>query len=157
MMQDNNYGNLIEPSPVPFRFDTPGWYVLGALLLLLLVAITVLAIRHYRRNRYRRNALHWLDTRLPVLTPQQQWREADQVLKYLAMEVYGKANVASLQGESWMQFLNQRLRKQQPFSAADSVSLQNALYQDAAASPEDFITKTRYWILHHRHAHRDRI
>lgn len=157
MMQHNDYGDLIEPSPVPFRFDTPGWYVLGGLLLLLLITIVALLVRHYRCNRYRRNALRWLDTALPPLTPHQQWREADRVLKYLAMQVYGQATVASLQGEAWMQFLNQCLRRQQPFSTEDGAALQAVLYRDAIAPPAAFITKTKYWILHHRHAHRDRI
>lgn len=157
MMQDNDYGHLIEPSPVPFQFETPGWYVLGGLLLLLLIITAALLVRHYRRNRYRRNALRWLDTRLPVLTPRQQWREADGVLKYLAMQVYGNTKVAPLQGEAWMQFLNQCLHRQQPFSAEDGTALQAVLYRDADAPPAAFITKTKYWILHHRHAHRDRI
>ncbi len=57
---DEQYGTLIEPTPVPFHFGAPGWYVAGGLLLLLMATAAFFFIRHYRKNLYRRQALQWL-------------------------------------------------------------------------------------------------
>ena len=48
-IQTTEIGNLIEPDPIGFAFGAPGWYMLGALALLLLIIYTTHAIRKYRK------------------------------------------------------------------------------------------------------------
>jgi hypothetical protein len=48
---------LFEPEPVPFTFNTPAWYVLGILLLILSIYVFFLQLKKYKKNRYRRDAL----------------------------------------------------------------------------------------------------
>ena len=54
---DEQYGKLIEPHEIPFRFGAPGWYVVAVLLVLLMMGITWLIVRWYKRNYYRREEL----------------------------------------------------------------------------------------------------
>src|SRR5262245_52579945 len=57
---DPQYGQLIEPRPVPFSFGAPGWYVLAALLLLAAGVVFLLLYRRYQQNAYRRRAIREL-------------------------------------------------------------------------------------------------
>ncbi|SHM79402.1 protein of unknown function [Chitinophaga jiangningensis] len=154
----NDIGQLIVPDPVPFTFAAPGWYVAGVLLLLLLVTAVFLLVRRYRRNRYRRHALAWLEAKQQAqLTPAQLLFDTDMLLKQIAMHRYGAATVASLQQQPWMDFLNNSSRPAPGFTAEDAGLLQVSLYKPGAEpiAPENinqFITKAKSWIRHHKHA-----
>lgn len=146
------------PDPVPFTFAAPGWYVAGVLLLLLLVAGAFLLGRRYRRNRYRRHALAWLEAKQQSeLTPAQLLFDTDMLMKQIAMHRYGAAQVASLQQQSWIDFLNNSSKPAPGFTATDAGLLAVSLYKPGAdtMAPEaidQFITKAKSWIRHHKHA-----
>lgn len=159
------FGDLIEPAPVPFSFQTPGWYTIEVLLLLLLLLGAYLLVRYRRRNRYRREALQWLNGRMQNLDTQQvyiqQLYEADMLMKRIAMKVYGREQVAALQGNEWIAFLNRQQRRGELFSDTDSYLLTDILYKSPgaanAADTSRFISKTSNWIRYHKHASRNRI
>jgi hypothetical protein len=54
---DEQYGQLIEPSPVSFTFGAPGWYVLAVLLLLTFLGFAWFLFRRYKKELYRRQAV----------------------------------------------------------------------------------------------------
>ncbi len=159
------FGDLIEPAPVPFSFHAPGWYVVEALLLMLLLLGAYWLIRYRRRNRYRREALQWLGSRMIALHAQQaymqQLYEADMLMKRIAMKIYGREQVAALQGNEWISFLNRQYRRGGLFSEADSYLLTDMLYKSPGtanvADTDHFISKTSNWIRYHKHASRNRI
>jgi len=97
------------PPPVPWWPQTWGWAVLA---LLLLALIAWLAVRHHRRraaNRYRREALAELaaiearladgGTRTAALAA------LPPLLKRTALAAWPRADVASLAGARWIDFL----------------------------------------------------
>ena len=49
-------GGILEPEPLPFSFDTLGWKILGALILIGLCIILIRQIKRYQKNTYRREA-----------------------------------------------------------------------------------------------------
>ena len=69
---------LREPELVSWWPPAPGWWVLGALLLLGLAILTWFALRRYQRNAYRRQAL----ARLEAL--QSEYRSAGDLGSYAA-------------------------------------------------------------------------
>ena len=114
---------LYEPSAVHFTFDSPGWYMLTALLLFF---TGILVYRAYRRNRYRREAIAQLNN-----LERGNLQDAEQILillKNVANTVYGRDRVASLQGDQWLNFLDSSSGKTQ-FKAL-SAAIAEVVYAD---------------------------
>lgn len=153
----NEYGSLIEPSPVPFRFGAPGWYVAGVLLLLLLATGAFLLYRHYRRNRYRREALQWLQTLESAAS--QDGSAASLVyatnllLKRIAMSRYGRERIAPARGPGWISVLNHTMKKEL-FDEKDERLLAQDIYQAgdvlAPSTATGFVVKAKQWIQQHQ-------
>ena len=154
----NEFGNLIEPPPVPFRFGAPGWYVAGGFLLLALFVIVWLWVKHNRRNAYRRDALRWLQQQETLLKDGRNLAtyvyETNMLLKRIAMARYNRARVASLRGNEWLLLLNNSM-KRPLFTAADSQLLQQAVYEQKndlqPTAAAGFKAKSKTWIQHHRY------
>lgn len=154
----NEFGSLIEPPPIPFRFGAPGWYVLAAIILLVLAGACILLAKHYRRNRYRRQALRWLQLREEELQQGDSGAtmvyDTNMLLKRIAMRRYGRSTVAGLRGAPYLSLLNQTMRRNL-FDQQDEALLTQLLYQppsmvlpDRAAS---FAAKSKTWIQQHRY------
>lgn len=154
------YGDLMEPKAVPFSFNAPGWYVVDVLLLIVLLLLIFGYIKYYHRNRYRREALQWLDQQGGEEHVKRLYA-ADMLMKRVAMHVYGPQTVATLQGTEWINFLNKCNRRTYSFTEDDSHLLFDAFYRNPQRVSETatttFISKTRNWIRYHHHALRHRI
>jgi hypothetical protein len=88
----------------------PGWYVLATLSMVALITIIFFIHRYHSNSRARRQAL-----RLLTVFQQQYQRDANgslaaarvsELLKRVSLAYFPRASVASLQGESWLGFLN---------------------------------------------------
>ncbi|RPD39013.1 DUF4381 domain-containing protein [Chitinophaga barathri] len=145
MIQDA--GQLIEPPPVQFSPVTPGWYVSGALLVILLAVLAVLLIHRYLRNRYRRQALQQLET---IAAGPQGLYEVNMLMKRIAMRNYGRDAVAALRGDEWVDFLNS-VWKEAAFTPEEGKALSDELYRESSAAvPAAFLDKSKRWIKGHR-------
>ncbi|HVY73956.1 MAG TPA: DUF4381 domain-containing protein [Puia sp.] len=145
---------LVEPAPVKFSFGAPGWYVAGALILLVLLFAGWLAYRFYRRNRYRREALRWLDERMLLLKEDYASAvyECNMLIKRIAMSKYGRTAVADKRGEEWIVQLN-RTGRTDAFSRTELDLLNNGVYSGKSISQTEamlFIEKTKKWIRQNR-------
>ena len=54
--QNIDIGKIVEPEPIGFSFDAPGWGILLGLVVFVLILIAVKYMLHYRKNKYRRIA-----------------------------------------------------------------------------------------------------
>jgi len=99
------------PQPVGWWPLAPGWYVLAILVLLMVFALGYIMRRYYLNGQAKRQAL-----RLLTQYQQQHTRETNsqltsarvsELLKRVALVYFPRARVASLQGESWLSFLNE--------------------------------------------------
>jgi hypothetical protein len=153
---EDQYGQLIEPSPVTFSFGAPGWYVLGIVLILLLLFIAWLLYRDYKRNLYRRYAIKELTS------AQMQYAatglqanilyETNMLLKRIAMARYGRNETAGLRGTKWISFLNRSSGKEL-FTENDTGLLSEQLYMTnppQKRSTDDFVEKAKQWIKKHK-------
>ncbi|MDR3504247.1 MAG: DUF4381 domain-containing protein [Legionella sp.] len=113
----------------------PGWYAVITLIILL---IFVLAAYVYRRHRYalaKKQALLLLASYQEAYEKEQNTptssAQISELLRRVALVYYPRAEVASLHGDAWLQFLNQTskgidfnavraLLLDAPFKAADS-------------------------------------
>ena len=149
-------GPLMEPGPVAFSFSTTGWYVLAGLLLFFLSFLAYRALKNYRAQAYRRQALAQLEA-LPASKSDANPRAALAeltlllaLLKIVATQRYGRPKVASLSGMEWWRFL-ESTGKETPFGQyADKIS--TALFSEEGLDDQTLKTLqrlTKTWIKTH--------
>ncbi len=102
--------DIHPPASIGWWPLAPGWYVLAIIATVALLIGFFFLRRHYVNGRARRQGL-----RLLSVYKQQYQREANsqliaarisELLKRVALVYFPREKVASLQGESWIQFLN---------------------------------------------------
>jgi len=96
----NNLHGFYQPLPPSWMPQTPGWYVVFGLMLLLAAWAVRRAVAHWRRDRYRREALREVEHADVHAIP--------ALLKRTALAAWPREQVASLSGEAWIQFLERR-------------------------------------------------
>lgn len=104
-----NLRDVHLPEAVSAWPPAPGWWVVAALLITALGALALLAWRRHQQRGYLRDALVQIQA-LPLhksLSPAEQLRRANDILKRCAITAYPQCDVAPLSGESWLAFLNQ--------------------------------------------------
>lgn len=140
-------GNLHEPPPVPFTFDTIGWPILAGLLFALFIIITIFQIRKYIRNRYRREALRMLED---IHSTDQDFSKTFIVLKQVAIQVFGRKEVGDLFGKEWLSFLEKTGKD--VHLVTYELPIMNVLYKDEMPSSEvkdKIIENANKWIRTH--------
>ena len=141
---------LYEPEAVQFSFQTPGWYILLALAIVVILVFLIKWIRQYHRNMYRRDALKNLKTIESQFNSSNDTSNLNDVfvlLKYVAIQKFGRKTVAQSYGENWLNFLEEK-GKGTPFRKhAPAVSA--ILYDSgevSSAEAKQLVELTRKWI-----------
>ncbi|MGL1889472.1 MAG: DUF4381 domain-containing protein [Reichenbachiella sp.] len=97
------FGPIIEPQPIEFSLDAPGWsFVLLGVMLLTLISVAVLAYRYYV-NGYRRGAIKKIGEESSIA-------RVNVILKSIALKSFARDEVSSLYGDKWIEFLTGQLK-----------------------------------------------
>ncbi|WJH41595.1 DUF4381 domain-containing protein [Aliirhizobium terrae] len=148
--------DIVMPQPISWMPQTWGWATLAALLLLLLLAIAILAVRRFRRNAYRRDAVRQLAKLEGEMTDAARRgdaiRELAELLKRTALAAWPRAQVATLAGAGWAQFLGRSGSVGQPLATLldDLEYREDATF--ASLSEEQMkhtLRAARQWIEEH--------
>jgi len=144
---------LLEPEAVRLSFETPGWYILGAVVLLALIFVTIKWISFYKQNAYRREALKNLaliESRFQQQNDKACVNDALVLLKMVAIQAFGRPKVAQLYGEEWLVFLEKK-GKDTPFQNYSSSILSMAYNQKLSDINEikSIFSLTQKWIKTH--------
>lgn len=144
-------GPLIEPDPIRFSFDTPGWYLLGGIILILSCLLLISVIKNYRKNAYRRDAIEKLgqiENKKEV-----NYTTLNQVfalLKIVAFQTYGRHEVAAMHGSEWFTFLESKAANVS-FNKYEE-DIYRAVYKEEKV-PEtvviELISQSKKWIQTH--------
>lgn len=145
---------LRPPEPLPWWPPAPGWWLLAGLLLAALAWAAWRSWRHYRRNAYRRAARQAVQGILARHAEHgdsaRTLGELNTVLKAVALQSCPRAEVASLSGERWRNFLNEGLaRARSPLRFPEAVARAHA----PAPGPLDSVALQRCaetWLRRHR-------
>ncbi len=147
-----DFVEVVSPQAISWLPQTVGWWWLGAALLAVLARYTWRRLRHWYRNRYRREAAARL--RQLAATGQQSAvvAELNRLLKLTALAAFSREQVASLSGEAWVDFLNRQCATP-PFSDEQGRLLAVGAYQTgavAAPAGQALIGACRTWVREHR-------
>ncbi len=146
-------GPLYEPDALRFSFETPGWYMLGGLLLLLAVLLFFKWLKRYRKNAYRREALRNLTIIEDKFYNQKDVLCLNDVLvllKLVAIKAFGRQQVAQLYGNDWLEFLESK-GKNTPFTHYKQ-HIVNTLYDTIAVDMKGkkaLMELSKKWIITH--------
>ena len=133
-----------QPAPPAWTPQTIGWYVLFAVVALLLLWFAIHAIRRWLSNRYRREAVR----ELALATPDQ----FSAILKRTALAAWPREKVASLNGDAWLRFLGDSAATES-FQSAPGNQIEELALCGKATSVEDeqaLRTIAAEWIRRHR-------
>lgn len=101
--------DIVLPSVITWWPHAWGWAVVAALVAAVIIIWFFIALKRYRRNAYRREALSKLEgieQRLRShLTRQVAIYDISLLLKKVAISTWGRDTVARLSGEEWARFL----------------------------------------------------
>ena len=146
-------GPLIEPDPISFSFDTPGWYFLGGIVFILSCLLLLRVIKNYRKNAYRRDAIE----KLGQIENESQkgvnyitLNHIFTLLKIVAFETYGRHEVAAMHGSEWLTFLESKAANVS-FNKYEE-DIYRAVYKEEKV-PEtvviELISQSKKWIQTH--------
>ncbi len=142
-----NLGPLQEPAAVPFTFDTIGWPILAAVILVLIVTLTFFQIRKHIRNRYRREALAELQK---VTAGEMNLTHCMVLVKRTAIHAFGREKTGKLAGKEWFSFLDENAKNVAFLSVQTEVEA--LIYKDEMpenTAKEKIIKNTKNWIATH--------
>ena len=146
-------GPLMEPAPVEFTFETPGWYVVFTVLVLLTGFAFWKWLQFYRKNAYRRAALKNLETikiQYAKTNDSQCVNDVAVLLKLVAIHAYGREKVAPLYEESWLTFLESKSKNANFKKYQDTFNEVIYLNKEAPAQAvNELILETKKWISAH--------
>lgn len=134
--------DLALPPQVSWWPPAPGWYVVIALVLVLLTIAISRAVRRWQANAYRRAALHELKS---LETP----AAIAELLRRTALAIAPRPSVAEKSGSAWLDWLAAQLHEPMPESVR--VQLTTGVYARPSTAPD--LTHLRAyatrWITHH--------
>ena len=152
-LEPTNIGTLYVPEPVRFSFETPGWYLLAGLLILLFILLIFKWLKQFRENAYRREALKNLAVIEDKFSKQQDVLCLNDVLvllKGVAIKAYGRQQVAQLYGNEWLQFLESK-GENTPFTQYKH-NIFNSLYEAVIVDVKELkkiMELSKKWIKTH--------
>ena len=152
----SSFGNLIEPESIAYSFNTPGWYLIFGLILLLIIIVAFIQFRKYKKNEYRRQAIVEIENITKIENRSESILELNSLLKIVAIRIYGRTKVAALYGKQWFEFMTTTIKKTENIPTNNFDNFSKALYN------KDFsLNETQYnslvafailWINNHKKA-----
>ncbi len=102
-----DFVEVVSPPAIDWLPQTPGWWVVGAVIAVLVLRKVWQRFKFWYRNRYRREALARLARlRSAAGTGSELVRELNTLLKLTAIAANAREQVASLTGAAWPEYLN---------------------------------------------------
>jgi hypothetical protein len=136
-----------EPSLWP---PAPGWWVLGAIALTILVIILVRVTSNIRVQIRRRRLLAELDGLAlnfdPRQSPADYLAALNRLFRGVALRAFPNSGCARLEGEAWVSFVRERLKTHG--DVPELSVLESGPYQrDPDFDPERLQACARQWVL----------
>lgn len=153
-----NLNDIVLPDAIGWWPLALGWYFLFGLSLILLAWFAYTSIRRWTDDRYRRAALQQLELLAEDIRHTDKrdagLRQIPVLLKRTALSVYPRAQLASLTGRDWHNFLNSKVSK--PSFSQDTADLLDEISYSAGdlskvgtQAADDLLRASHHWLQHH--------
>ena len=144
-------GDILEPDPLPFTFETIGWKIVGAVLLIGAIVLFYKWLKLYQKNKYRREAIQKIQL-IENQNSESQYKvnQLNIILKQVAIITFGREQVAQLYGNDWYAFLDSKNKKSG--FAKYSANFSDAIYRDKEVDEtilNSIYKLTKTWINEH--------
>lgn len=150
---NSSIGNLIEPEPIGYSFNTPGWYIVFGVLLIIVLVLGFIQYRKYKKDAYRRNAIKQLEFIIQQNSSNVIY-EINALLKVTALQLFERRKVASLVGEEWFRFLNSTMISGNSMAEKEFEKFTMALYNPKEQLGNEAMNELKdfaiLWIKNHR-------
>lgn len=135
--------DLVLPSPVAWWPPAPGWFVLIAILALVLLLVARRAWRSWHANAYRRAARS-------ALAAARDHTAISEILRRTALAIAPRASIAALTGDAWATWLASQCDG--PMPASVRAQLSRGIYAPTTndANLAALRAYATHWIAHHR-------
>ena len=136
-----NLRDIVVPDPVPWWPPAPGWYGVIAIVLVAAIWVAFRSWKRWKANAYRRSAL-------TVLEGAGDSSEIVTTLKRTALAAFPRSEVASLTGDAWCDWLEEKGAA--PIEQKARESLARSVF---AKGDIDLEAMRRYaitWVKEHR-------
>lgn len=131
----NNLQDIVLPAPPSFWAPAQGFWILLALITMIVITATWIILQIRQRNAYRRAGL-------VLLAQATTLYEINVVLKRVALAAFPREQVAHLHGTEWSQFMQSTC----PGSQFETLGLANA----GSPANDSMRASARNWICHHQ-------
>jgi hypothetical protein len=152
-----DFVEVVPPADISWWPQTTGWWWLAALLAGFAIHRGWKLLRHWYRNRYRREAAGQLEQLASSGSFDTLVSEVNRLLKLTALVAYSREQVARLSGQEWVDFLNSHCPNP-PFSAEQGRLLALASYTGQAVEPEagkKLLAASLAWVEQHENPRND--
>lgn len=144
-----NLADIHLPDPVTNWPPAIGWWLLALLAIALVIGLIVWLVKRYRKLAFRREALAQLSeikAQVPDSDPIAIAMELSGLLKQVAITVFGRHHTAGLNGDAWLQFLDEK-GKTETFSAGEGRVLGDDIYKpDVEIDLDKLFQISQQWI-----------
>jgi hypothetical protein len=151
-----NLKPLVAPEAISWWPLAPGWWLVGILLLVALIALLVWGWKYwlyYRRTRYQREALQLLES-LTTQAPEQRLPAIAVILRRAAIHAWGREQVGT---KNWREIIDwsqidsiRRGKKYQSVFDENSIQLlTDQLYRHTTPAPDalqNLQTQSALWL-----------
>ena len=153
-----NLNDIVMPASVGWWPLAGGWYVLAAVVLILLTWFIIKSVRDWKANAYRRAALLELKSLVDNAGDEGSraagLRKLPALLKRTALSVYPREDVAGLTGDDWFRFLNSKVSKPsfspQAFDLLNRVAYTTGNLGDIGDDAvKSLVDACESWLEHH--------
>lgn len=134
--------DIILPTQGEHSLPALGWWLLGGLVILVIIASIWLFWRYWHNRRFQRIALRQL---ADLESAEASAQAVNQLLKQTAQSYFARQQVASLSGDKWFEFLNSQTASP-IFTTSQIETLQRQFYAQEQTATTEQINATRQWL-----------
>ena len=144
--------DIHSAAAVPWWPPAPGWWVLALIVLALVTWMGRRVLVRYRLHRRRQQMLGWVDhlnvTLDPKVEPHAYLSMLNRIFKVVAVKAFPGQHCAALNGQEWVDFLIEKMKKKQSGESLAVLAL--GPYDPAPEFDADQMSElTRHWIRQH--------
>ncbi len=123
--------DIYTPPPIDFWPPALGWWLLALLIIIMATVSTHLIRRYRKKTAFKRDAVYLINQMSDQCHDDLSYiQQLNSVLKQTALAVNPRHDIASLNGQAWLQFLDAHSQqKNQPFAQGVGQVLAYGPYQ----------------------------